>query len=88
MMHVKLPFVPHGKQVQCAETGSWRTFTPIQKRNLCTKCGICVTFCPDGIIHLTKQGVEIDYTFCKGCGVCAEECPAKAIEMVLEQVEG
>ena len=82
---MKLPLVPHGIDVQSAETGSWRTFKPVLKSSKCTNCGICVTYCPDGVIRKSKDCVVIDYVFCKGCGVCATECPAKAIEMVIDE---
>ena len=81
----KLPLVPIGTEMQSEETGSWRTFRPNVKKAVCNKCGLCVMFCPDGVIFKTEDGVEVDYVFCKGCGVCAKECPTKAIEMVLEE---
>ena len=85
MTKMKLPLVPHGTDVQSTETGSWRTFKPKLKTDICTKCGVCITFCPDGVIRKSKDAVEIDYVFCKGCGVCAEECSVKAIEMVIDE---
>ncbi len=81
----KLPLVPTGTEMQTSETGSWRTFKPVVKGENCKKCGLCVMYCPDGVIFRTDDAVEIDYTFCKGCGVCAKECPTKAIEMILEE---
>jgi 2-oxoacid:acceptor oxidoreductase delta subunit (pyruvate/2-ketoisovalerate family) len=52
----------------------------------CTRCLLCVLFCPDGAIHWKpdKADIEFDYSFCKGCGICANECPTKAITMKLE----
>jgi 2-oxoacid:acceptor oxidoreductase delta subunit (pyruvate/2-ketoisovalerate family) len=81
----KLPLVPIGTEVQSAETGSWRTYKPVVKKEACKKCGLCIMFCPDGVIFKTEDGVEVDYVFCKGCGICAKECPTKAIEMILEE---
>ncbi|MGD0159309.1 MAG: 4Fe-4S binding protein [Candidatus Bathyarchaeia archaeon] len=81
----KLPLVPIGTEIESAETGSWRTFKPVVKKETCNKCGLCVMFCPDGVILKTKDGIEIDYVFCKGCGICARECPSKALEMILEE---
>lgn len=67
------------------KTGAWRSFMPVFDRKLCSKCGICATYCPEGIVNKLENGFfEPDYEFCKGCGICANECPRKAITMVLE----
>ena len=63
------------------KTGSWRTFKPVVDMELCSKCGNCCRFCPDGAIDTE---FNIDYDFCKGCGICVEVCPKKAIVMVRE----
>jgi 2-oxoacid:acceptor oxidoreductase gamma subunit (pyruvate/2-ketoisovalerate family) len=47
----------------------------------CTFCDTCLVYCPEGIIHRTATGYEIDYTYCKGCGICVTECPRSAMEM-------
>ena len=47
----------------------------------CTNCDTCLVYCPEGIIHRTETGYEIDYTYCKGCGICVTECPRNAMEM-------
>jgi 2-oxoacid:acceptor oxidoreductase delta subunit (pyruvate/2-ketoisovalerate family) len=64
-------------------TGDWKTYTPIRDPQKCTRCLLCVLFCPDGAIHWQKEkgDIEFDLNFCKGCGICANECPTKAIEM-------
>ena len=63
-----------------------RSFRPEVDINLCQRCGICHTFCPEGTIMVTQEeGPLIDYRYCKGCGVCANECPFKAIKMVREE---
>ncbi|MCS7136363.1 MAG: 2-oxoacid:acceptor oxidoreductase family protein [Aigarchaeota archaeon] len=63
------------------KTGSWRVFTPIIDRNLCTACGICYVYCPESCVSLDEQGYPaVDYDNCKGCLVCAIECPRKAIK--------
>lgn len=69
------------------KTGGWRTFKP-KVTDKCTGCGICVWYCPEGVIKTAEKGgkieIEIDYDYCKGCGICANECPKKCIEMVEE----
>lgn len=67
------------------KTGAWRSFMPVFDRKLCSKCGICAMYCPEGVVNKLENGYfEPDYEFCKGCGICANECPKKAIIMVLE----
>jgi len=68
------------------KTGSWRVFKPVFDREKCTKCGLCMTLCPEGCIHETDDDfVDPDYTYCKGCGICAEECPGQGIKMTQEE---
>jgi len=68
------------------KTGSWRVFRPSFDREKCTKCGLCITLCPEGCIHQTDdECVEPDYAYCKGCGICAKECPGGAITMKQEE---
>lgn len=64
------------------KTGTWRVFRPVVDKEKCNACGICSTYCPDGVIN---EELEIDLTYCKGCGICANECPKKAIGMVREE---
>lgn len=66
------------------ETGTWRSFRPVVDQEKCTRCMFCWVYCPDGIVRLKDEKIEIDLKYCKGCGICAEECPRKAIEMVEE----
>ena len=69
------------------ETGSFRSQRPILDAKLCTKCGMCWVYCPDGAVFINSEGMyEINLKYCKGCGICAEECARKAIKMVDEEV--
>ena len=67
-------------------TGDWKTYTPVRDVERCTRCVLCVLFCPDGAIRwdANKKDIDFDYAFCKGCGICANECPVDAIEMRIE----
>ncbi len=67
------------------KTGAWRTFKPVFDPEKCKRCGICVKFCPEGIIEVTDKCAEADMDYCKGCGICAKACPFKAIEMEVEK---
>ena len=73
--------------IQQYETGSWRTYRPVQVEGRCTDCLRCWILCPDSAV-LVEEGkmAGFDYDHCKGCGICARECPpkAQAIEMKLE----
>ena len=66
------------------KTGNWRTFRPIFT-DKCKACGICVRFCPEGIIEIKNKKAQTDYDYCKGCLICAEECPFNAIEKEVEK---
>ena len=68
------------------KTGLWRTMRPIIEYEQCNKCWwVCSTFCPDGAINVTAEGVpEIDYDHCKGCMVCVAQCPPHAIIAISE----
>jgi pyruvate ferredoxin oxidoreductase delta subunit len=71
---------------QVNKTGTWRSFRPVFNHKLCSKCGICAMYCPEGIVYELKNGYfEPDYEYCKGCGICSNQCPKKAIVMVLEE---
>lgn len=70
-------------------TGNWRIFKPVWDYDVCTKCMICVSRCPDGCISLNEQGFPVvDYEHCKGCMICVEECPKKSIKAIMESFSG
>lgn len=56
----------------------WR---PTIIRDKCTKCGVCVSFCHQGVYADTEDGPEVKNPFncIVGCTGCAGECPAEAI---------
>ncbi len=76
---------------EAGKTGTWRTFRPVIKTDMCTNvkkqeiaCSICWLYCPEGVItRAIPPKVNLDY--CKGDGICSAECPADAIEMVKEE---
>ena len=70
--------------VKGANTGMWRAIRPEVDHGSCIKCGLCVTYCPDGYAELVDDKIVFDLDYCKGCGICAEECPSDAIKMVRE----
>ncbi len=67
------------------KTGLWRTERPVLDDDLCKRCSLCATYCPENAITLDLQGYpRIDYDHCKGCLLCVEQCPAKALTVVPE----
>jgi pyruvate ferredoxin oxidoreductase gamma subunit len=58
------------------ETGSWSLERPAVE-SLCTACGICALFCPEGAIERDGGVISIDYLHCKGCGICEVVCPVR-----------
>lgn len=62
------------------ETGGWRTFRPVLVPDKCNGCWLCFTYCPDGVISMSKDDRPvIDYDHCKGCQICVHECPTDAL---------
>lgn len=52
----------------------------------CKGCGICVEFCPKGVLTLIKQKIHIENPEkCIKCGLCEMRCPDYAIWV--EEVE-
>lgn len=64
---------------------SWRTLWPEIDPGPCTKCNLCILFCPDAAIGQGADGYpQIAEDWCKGCGVCAVECPKRCVHMIDE----
>ncbi|MEM0078964.1 MAG: 2-oxoacid:acceptor oxidoreductase family protein [Nitrososphaerota archaeon] len=66
------------------KTGSWRVFKPLINLEKCTRCSLCVIYCPEGVIEMVDNSLVVDYDNCKGCLICFNECPVKAISYVRE----
>ena len=50
----------------------------------CTGCGLCVAYCPLGVIHLdhdTNKAVKCD--LCGGDPECVKACPTGALELII-----
>lgn len=76
----------HGEATSLlVKTGAWRSMRPVIDPDRCNRCGLCHTFCPDGVISLSTEGLPvIDYDHCKGCMICTVQCPMHAIEVLAE----
>jgi pyruvate ferredoxin oxidoreductase gamma subunit len=74
------PCVVHPGTSALKNTGTWRIEGPVVDHERCTKCGLCVIYCPDGAMRIDRQGLpQVDYDHCKGCMICREICPPKCI---------
>ena len=52
----------------------------------CKGCGICVAFCPQGVLGLVKQKIRIlEPEKCTRCGLCEMRCPDYAIWRDVEE---
>lgn len=58
--------------------------TAVLDRELCKKCGKCISVCRFGAI---KKDYTIESFSCEGCALCSHICPVKAIQME-ENVSG
>lgn len=62
-----------GKMVQHS------TAKPKIKAKACTKCGLCVQWCPASAITMQEQSAVIDSAKCIGCGQCLAVCRFDAV---------
>lgn len=74
-----------GDGIHVINTGDWRVNRPVLNQSVCSKCGICLLYCPVNSIRKEEGSFQISYDYCKGCGICAHECPVNAIAMIAEE---
>lgn len=55
------------------------TTRPVQIKNRCVLCGVCVKGCPPGVIKIVGKKLEFDYRRCIRCFCCRELCPEAAL---------
>ncbi len=56
----------------------------LYNKKKCIGCASCVEACPNGVLHLTPDGI-VESGNCILCGGCAEVCPSKAMEIAGKQ---
>ncbi|MCS7126691.1 MAG: 2-oxoacid:acceptor oxidoreductase family protein [Aigarchaeota archaeon] len=81
---ITIPEVRNIGNTEIRKTGNWRIFKPIINLEKCNRCGLCVVYCPEGVVVMNSEGPEIKYDNCKGCLICFNECPVKAIGYLRE----
>lgn len=55
------------------------TMIPRFNEDKCTRSKICMAFCPNHAIFISKAGIKFFENLCYGCGGCVLACPSKAI---------
>jgi uncharacterized Fe-S center protein len=55
------------------------TAKPKVKKKACTRCGMCVKWCPAEAVSLTEKTAVIDSSKCIGCGQCLAVCRFDAV---------
>jgi len=57
-------------------------FGPVFDPEICDRCGICATECPEGALEYPGDDPpKLDEDKCVGCGQCLTDCPSGAITM-------
>jgi 2-oxoglutarate ferredoxin oxidoreductase subunit delta len=54
----------------------------------CKGCGICVAFCPKGVLEMDQadKAMAARIADCVGCGMCELRCPDLAIVIETDEV--
>lgn len=55
------------------------TTRPVQIKEKCILCGVCVKACPPGVITIEGRKLKFDYHRCIRCFCCRELCPEAAL---------
>ncbi|HIQ50229.1 MAG TPA: 4Fe-4S dicluster domain-containing protein [Nanoarchaeota archaeon] len=50
-------------------------------RDLCLRCGACVSVCPVLALELEERGIINHHEKCVLCGICEKVCPSGAIRV-------
>ena len=57
------------------------TTRPVQIRERCILCGVCVRGCPPQVIRIEGKRLVFDYNRCIRCYCCRELCPEAALDV-------
>lgn len=69
-------------------------FAVVVDAERCKGCGLCIDFCPRGVLELSAELNRLGYHYvtakrmeaCIGCQACVIMCPDAAIELYRRQV--
>ncbi|MEE8483320.1 MAG: DUF362 domain-containing protein, partial [Nitrospinota bacterium] len=56
------------------------TSKPLEDREKCTLCDLCIDVCPTDVISIGNKRLAINYDKCIRCYCCVEVCPEGAME--------
>jgi pyruvate formate lyase activating enzyme len=56
----------------------------MHRDTLCTKCGLCISACPEEAISIGDKGISIDRKKCTNCGDCMSVCTPGALKILGE----
>lgn len=54
---------------------------PVEDRDLCNLCRVCIEACPPQIIGIKNKRLQFDYNQCIRCFCCLEVCPTGAMKV-------
>ena len=52
---------------------------PVHDKSKCLYCGGCSGACPENVITVLEDSLEIDLKNCTKCNICVKVCPAGAM---------
>jgi pyruvate formate lyase activating enzyme len=58
----------------------------VHRDSLCTKCGLCVSVCPEKAVSFQDKGLSIDRKKCTNCGKCVKVCIPRALKVFGEEM--
>jgi len=62
-------------------------FQPRIDKDLCKQCGICIHFCPRGVLQADEEGYPLVQSpeKCNGCLMCFLRCPDFSLEVINDE---
>jgi pyruvate formate lyase activating enzyme len=58
----------------------------VHRDSLCTRCGLCISACPEKAISIQDKALSIDRKKCTSCGDCLSVCVPQALKVLGEEV--